>query len=80
MTGSMTASPINAVAAPTISVATMMANQIIIGSLFLSTALIDVMTAVTASTRRCMIIGNENALIENVNTANIAPTAEPIVR
>jgi hypothetical protein len=33
--------------------------------------------AVTLSTSRCMIMGNENALAENVIAANMAPTIEP---
>ena len=55
-------------------------SQIIIARLLRSTAFTDVTTAVTLSTFRCMIIGNENALAENVTAANTAPMLLPKAR
>ena len=77
MTGTIAMRPMKAVRTPSSSDAITIASQINIGSLLRSTALIDVMTAVMLSTSRCMIIGSEKALAENVTDAKTAPTMEP---
>ena len=76
----MTAKPMKSVAKPIKSPTTISASQTAITSRLRSTAFTDVTAAVTASTRRCTIIGKEKALTANVTPANTAPTTLPIDR
>ncbi len=80
MTGMITTRPTNAVTRPSSKPATIIVSQTNIAPLLRSTALIDVTIAVMLSTSRCMIIGSENALAQNVTAANTDPTRLPNAR
>ena len=69
--------PRNAVAKLNMTATTMIVTHTSIASLFRSTALMLLTTAVTASTSLCISIGSEKALAANVIAANTAPTALP---
>ncbi len=66
------------VAKPNNSPTTISPSHTAIASRLRSTALIEVTAAVTASTRRCTIIGKEKALTANVSAANMAPMTLPM--
>ena len=80
MIGMITISPTKAVATPISKEIIITVNQTVIALLLRSTAFTEVTTAVMLSTSRCMIIGNENALAENVTAAKTAPMVVPKVR
>ena len=68
------------VARPSNRLLTIKVSQTNIARLFRSTAFTEVTMAVMLSTLRCMIIGNEKALAQNVTAAKTAPTTLPKVR
>ena len=70
--------PRNRSANPGATASTMQAAQTIIAGLLRSTALMLVTTAVTVSTLRSTIIGNEKAAAENTIAAKIEPIALPM--
>ena len=70
--------PMKSSANPGATASTMQAAQTAIAALLRSTALMLVTTAVTVSTRRSTIIGNEKAAAENTINAKIDPTALPM--